>query len=170
MKKSVLILVVLFLSANVALAQTEKVAYVYSEKIFKSMTEYTQAVAELETYAERASLQSERMLAEVKLKYEKYKKEGQYLSGESNKAARKEIVDLEKSANTYEETFFKEGGIMESKKKELMKPIEDKVVAVINQVAEEKGYDMIFDLSVAQVAIYKKPSLDVTELVISKLK
>ncbi len=170
MKKVVLLLTVMFLSAAAVSAQTESVAYMYSETVFKSVPEYNQAVIELEKYADDASRTSERMLAEVKLKYEKYKKEGQYMSNASHDAARKEIIDLEKVANSYEDNFYKQGGAMETRKKELMKPIEAKVVLAVNAVAAEKGYDMIFDLSVSQIAIFKKASLDVTQLVISKLK
>ena len=58
---------------------------------------------------------------------------------------------------------------MSKKQQELMKPIEDKVLAAVNELAAEKGLDLIFDLSIAKITIFQSNSLDLTNEVIKKL-
>ncbi len=54
------------------------------------------------------------------------------------------------------------------KREELYKPILDRVNKAMQDVATENGYLMVFDSS-TQVLLYADPSLDVTNLVKTKL-
>ncbi len=166
MKKIFLVVAAMLVSATMAFSQSSGVAYMYSEQVFKAMPEYTEAIKALDAYADEAAAVAESLLAQVQEKYIAYKKEEQYLSDASKEAARNEIVALEKEANTYEDEFFEQGGAMDKKKQELMLPLETKVREAVDKISEAKGYDIVLDLSVAQVAIYKKANLDITQDVI----
>lgn len=169
MKKTLLVLLLAVVSVT-TFAQTGKVAYVYSEKIFKSMTEYDAAVKEIEQYAKYGNDMSKAKLAEVETMFKDFRKIESSLSSSSKTIHKNEIIAKEKEANSYQENFFKEGGQFETKQKEIMKPIEQKVLDAVNSVAAEGNYDMIFDLSTSKSTIYQKPTLDLTQTVIAKIK
>ncbi|MEG1935612.1 MAG: OmpH family outer membrane protein, partial [Rikenellaceae bacterium] len=109
-------------------------------------------------------------LKDVQTMYNEFKRTENSISAQSSKILRDRIVEMEREANSYEEKFFAEGGAMSIKKNELMKPLETKVIEVVNKLATQKGYDMIFDLSVAKITIFQKATLDLTDEVIALVK
>lgn len=56
------------------------------------------------------------------------------------------------------------------KRTELIKPIQDKVFAAINQYAEANKYTMVLDVVNNQTLLYYSPSLDKTQDIINLLK
>ncbi len=51
---------------------------------------------------------------------------------------------------------------------ELSKPIRDKILEVIEEIAIENNYDIIFDAGTVNIA-YAKKSLDLTDEVLEKI-
>lgn len=170
MKKLLLLFSIMVISISAAMAQGQKVAYIYSEKVFKSMPAYDNAVKELEEYAKTAKITADSKLKEVQAAFNDFKRSENSLSSQSSKMLRDRIIEMESDANSYEEKFFAEGGAMSIKKNELMKPLETKVIDAVNQIAAQKNYDMIFDLSVAKITIFQKETLDLTNEVIALVK
>ncbi len=167
--KKIFLIITALLVASLGYAQQGKYAYVYSEKIFKAIPEYQEAINTLEEYAKYGEEQSKEKLETVKEMYEDYVKIEHALSNSMRIQQRNEIIALEKEANKYQSDFFGENGAMSKKQQELMKPIEDKVLAAVNELAAEKGLDLIFDLSIAKITIFQSNSLDLTNEVIKKL-
>ncbi|MFI3262714.1 MAG: OmpH family outer membrane protein [Rikenellaceae bacterium] len=173
MKKKILIFLLAVISTTVTFAQTKssgKVAYMYSEKVFKSMPEYMAGIAEIEKYAEYGQKMSESKLEEVQSMFNEFKKVESSLSATSRESLKNQIIAKEKAANEYEENFFKEGGALDAKQKEIMEPIEKKVLDAVNAVALANDYDMIFDLSTSKSTIYQKAQLDITNEIINRVK
>ena len=56
------------------------------------------------------------------------------------------------------------------KQEELMKPVQNRVFSVIQEVAKEKDLDFVFDRSGDIVFLYAKPEYDITNIVLEKLK
>ena len=53
---------------------------------------------------------------------------------------------------------------------ELLAPISEKIVAAINEVAEENGLDIVLNTMQGEVVLYiKNEDIDITEAVIEKL-
>lgn len=170
MKRLFLIAAITLFGAMASFAQTQSFAYLYSEKVFKSMPEYTQAMTAIEQYAKQGSEMSKAKLAEVESMFKDFRNIESSLGQTSRDQRKNEIVEKEKEANKYQEDFFGEDGMLAKKQQELMKPIETKVINIVNVIAAEKKYDMIFDLSTSKVTIYQNPALDITEQVINRLK
>lgn len=176
MKKTFLISLLMILVSSMSFAQVSngkssgKVAYIYSEKVFKSMPEYLTAVAEIEQYAEYGQKISDSKLEEVESMFNEFRNVESSLSVTSRESLKNQIIAKEKAANEYEENFFSEGGALEKKQKELMEPIERKVLSAVDAIALENDYDMIFDLSTSTSTIYQKPQLDLTNEIITRIK
>ncbi|MFI3315548.1 MAG: OmpH family outer membrane protein [Rikenellaceae bacterium] len=165
MRKFFLLVVVSLFTISASFAQ-QKLAYIYSEQVFNAMPEYQKAVETLDQYARNAQITAEAKLKNVQVKFAEYKRLEGTMSDAMRSTMRAEIVKLEQEANSYEEQFFEEGGPMTTKRDELMSPLEDKVLKAVEQIAKSEGFDMILDLSVAKIALYKNPDLDYTQKVI----
>lgn len=168
MKKLMLILVAV-LSVSVAAAQ-QKNCYIYSQKIFESMTEYKEAINQMEAIATTARKKSDAMLDEVKQMFNEYQNYEARMTTAQREKYKKMIVDAEKAANEYEEKMFGSEGEIAKRQQEFMQPIETKVMAVVDAFAKKNGYDFIFDLSLVRVSIYQNPALDMTNKIIEEVK
>jgi outer membrane protein len=68
----------------------------------------------------------------------------------------KEVRDLQNSR-------FGPDGQLFKRRQELIRPIQDKVYAVIETYATERGFDFIFDKASASGIIFSTPAFDKTE-------
>jgi Skp family chaperone for outer membrane proteins len=51
----------------------------------------------------------------------------------------------------------------------LIQPLQDQVMTIVKQVAEEKKYDFIFDRSSSATMLYSAKNYDISELVIKRI-
>ncbi|HET9131185.1 MAG TPA: OmpH family outer membrane protein, partial [Terriglobia bacterium] len=65
---------------------------------------------------------------------------------------------------------FGQNGELFAKQNELMKPVQDRVFKAIQDVAQEEGYDYVFDKSGEILLMYANPKYDITDKVLEKLK
>ena len=85
------------------------------------------------------------------------------------KEAEDKIIDLRDKRMSKVEEIFGENGKFYQKQAELMEPILNKLKTVIEKIAVEGNYSMIFDAAPGGL-LYAKPSLDITELVLEELE
>lgn len=68
-------------------------------------------------------------------------------------------MELEKEVQKYQQDVLGPQGDLMKKRTELIKPIQDKVFAAINQYAEANKYTMVLDVVNNQTLLYYSPSL-----------
>ena len=51
----------------------------------------------------------------------------------------------------------------------LIQPVQDQVLSVVKQIAEEKKYDFIFDRSSSLTMLYSAKNYDISDLVIKRI-
>lgn len=168
MKKLILFFVALTIS-SAAMAQ-QKNCYIYSQKIFSSMPEYTAAIKTLDDMTQTAKKKIDVMITETKQMFKEFQDYQQDMSDVQRERYKKMIIEKEKETNDYEKSVFGEEGDIAKRQKVLMEPIERKVLAVVEAFAKRGGYDMIFDLSLVKVTIYQSEKLDMTQKIIEEIK
>jgi Skp family chaperone for outer membrane proteins len=67
------------------------------------------------------------------------------------------------------EDTFGDTGLAAKRNKELTQPIVDKINKLVETIAKEQGLTMVFDVANANI-VYADKSLDLTELVLTKLR
>ena len=80
------------------------------------------------------------------------------------------ILKLEQEAQKYQESIFGTDGELMKKRLELIQPIQKKVFDTIKKYAEQKGYDMIIDISQNATMLYYSERADHTDEIIAILK
>ena len=166
--KRLILTLALVLSA--AFASAQNYAVVNSEKIFKSIDQYNQAISQLDQMANDSQTKVDAKFEEVEKIYNAYMQRRSQLSAASQQANEENILKLEQEAQKYQESIFGTDGELMKKRLELIQPIQKKVFDTIKQYAEKKGYDMIIDISQNATMLYYSERADHTDEIIAILK
>jgi outer membrane protein len=166
--KRLILTLALVLSA--AFASAQNYAVVNSEKIFKSIDQYNQAISQLDQMANDYQTKVDAKFEEVEKIYNAYMQRRSQLSAASQQANEENILKLEQEAQKYQESIFGTDGELMKKRLELIQPIQKKVFDTIKQYAEKKGYDMIIDISQNATMLYYSERADHTDEIIAILK
>ncbi|MBR2060683.1 MAG: OmpH family outer membrane protein [Tidjanibacter sp.] len=168
MKRLILTLALVLGIATMASAQNY--AVVNSEKIFKSIDQYNQAITQLDQMANDYQTKVDAKFEEVEKIYNAYMQRRSQLSAASQQANEENILKLEQEAQKYQESIFGTDGELMKKRLELIQPIQKRVFEAIEAYAKQKGYDMIIDISQNATMLYYSERADHTDEIIALLK
>ena len=101
--------------------------------------------------------------------YKTYQSEMVFLSDDQKKAREAEIVKKEDEVSQLRNKYFGPEGELYKKRQSLMKPIQEDVYNAVKAVAEEKGYQAIFDRASSQSIVFASPRIDISNDVLAKL-
>ena len=82
---------------------------------------------------------------------------------------RNEIKEKELEAREYNDKVFGMDGMMFQKKKDLMKPVMERVQRSLEKVCDQRRLDFLFDKSSCIVLVYTNPKHDYTDYVMEDL-
>lgn len=168
MKKIFLSALFVLLAAGAASAQN--CIILDSEKVFKSLAEYTSALDTLDKLGEAYQADVDKRFAEVENLYNTYMAQKASLSAAARQSREETILQKEKEATEYQQSIFGADGTLMKKRIELIQPIQKKVFDAIETYAEQHGYDLVLDSSGNASLLYNSPKLDHTQQVIEALK
>lgn len=167
MKKIALLL--LIAAASALAASPQKFALVDMEYIFKNVPAYEMANEQLNQLSQRWQKEVEAVGKEAETMYQNYLSDKVFLTEEQVKKREEEIVAKEKAATELRYKYFGPEGELYQKRQTLLKPIQDDVYNAVKKVAEERGYQTIFDRASSSDIIYASPRIDVSNEVLAKL-
>lgn len=167
MKKTALILIMAI--AGIATAVAQKFALVDMEYILKNIPQYEMANEQLEQLSARWQKEIEAIGAQSQTMYQNFLAEKVFLTDEQIKKREEEIVAKEKEATDLRYKYFGPEGELYKKRQSLLKPIQDDVYNAIKKVADERGYQTIFDRASSSDIIYASPKIDISNEVLAKL-
>lgn len=167
MKKFLLILTIALGSLMTVNAQ--KFAMVDMEYILKNIPAYETANEQLNIISKRWQTEVEAQLLEVQNMYKNYQTELVFLSEEMKVQREEEIIAKEKAAQELKRNYFGPEGELFKKRQSLMKPIQDEIYNVIQEISREKDLSLIFDKSSAMSVVFSSPRIDLSDEVLVKL-
>lgn len=167
MKKLILIMAIAV--AGICTASAQKFALVDMEYILKNVPTYEMANEQLNQLSQRWQKEVEAIGKEAETMYQSYLSDKVFLTEEQAKKREEEIVAKEKEATELRYKYFGPEGELYKKRQTLLKPVQDDVYNAVKKVAEERGYQAIFDRASASDIIYASPRIDVSNEVLAKL-
>ena len=81
-----------------------------------------------------------------------------------------EINDYANEIIALQEKRFGPNGDRIKQRRKLITPIQDQVLVIVQQIAEERKYDFIFDRSSDIVMLYSAKNYDISDLVLKRIK
>ncbi len=165
MKKSIFISVLALAMVWSASAQ-QKVAVINTQKVYKAIPAYTAAVAELDSLAKSYQKTVDEAYAKLEDMYNNYMVAKDGLSQDEQQSREQKILSSEQKITKYQESIFGTDGTIAKKQEELLKPFQEQVAAVVKQVAEQEGLDLVVDVAANPVPYYS-PAIDKTDQIIN---
>ena len=168
MKRMIVALVAMVLSLTAVSAQNYMV--VDSEKIFKSITSYNNALQQLDKLAQEYQAKVDAKFAEVESLYNSYVSQRASLSDYARQQREQQILQREQEATEYQESIFGTDGELMKRRMELIQPIQKRVFNAIESFSKQYGYDLVIDISANPTVLYYSEKVDFTQRIINALK
>ena len=81
-----------------------------------------------------------------------------------------EIKDFASEIVSLQEKRFGPNGDMMIQKIQLLKPVQDQVLSIVQDIAKERKYDFVFDRSSDIIMLYSAKNYDISDLVLRKIQ
>jgi Skp family chaperone for outer membrane proteins len=171
MRKQFLILFLTTIVTNTVFSQAKgsKIGYIDMEYILENVASYKESNAQLEEKAQKWKLDIETKKTAINKLKDALKAETPLLTNELIKEREAEIALLENETLDYQQKRFGANGDLMIQKASLAKPIQDQVFSAIQDIAETKKYDYIFDKSSDLTMLFAAKRLDISDQVLRVL-
>lgn len=166
--QKILIAVFIPLLTVAAFAEEVKIGYVDSQRIFSEYQEYQDAQTKFDKEVEVWNNQAEQMRSEVDNLIGELDSQSLILSAEKKKEKEEFLKAKQDTLKQFLDATFGPDGKAEKRMAELSKPVRDKVLEVIEKIAIDNDYSIVFDAGTVNIA-YAKKSLDITDEVLAEL-
>ena len=171
MRKHFLILFLALIVANTIHSQTRgtKVGYIDMEYILQNVPNYAEATAQLEQKAQKWKQEIETKKIEINKIKEALTAEKPLLTKGLIEERELEIKFLENEMLDFQQKRFGANGDLIMQKSVLVKPIQDQVFTAVQDIAEAKKYDFIFDKSSDLTMLFAAKRFDISDQVLRVL-
>jgi len=147
----------------------QKIGYVDAQGLLERLPEYKDIQGSIDALSKQWKTELEGKRKEIDKLFEAYRTEEPLLTPELKKKKQEEIAAKEKEAKEFFAKKFGSNGELFTQRQEKIKPLQDKLYDAIKVVSEEKGYDIILDLSGSSSIIYTNNRHNITDAVAAKL-
>jgi outer membrane protein len=165
-----IILMAMFALATLGIASAQKYCVVDSEKVFKSLDEYNKALTTLDELGKSYQAEVDSKYKSIESLYNSYMQQKASLSASTRQTIEQQILQKEEEAQKYQQELFGEDGALMKKRVELIKPVQEKVFAAIEEYAKANCYDLVLDKASNASMLYVNDAIDHTAQVIEQLK
>ncbi|MBP3251706.1 MAG: OmpH family outer membrane protein [Prevotella sp.] len=150
-------------------ASAQKFALVDMDYIFKNIPAYERANEQLAQVSKKWQAEVDALTTEAQTLYKNYQNEVVFLSKEQKQARQDAIMQKEKEASDLKRKYFGPDGELYKKRTALMNPIQEEVWNAIQDIAELRGYQAVFDRASDSGLIFGSPKIDISDEVLRKL-
>ncbi|MCP1997529.1 OmpH family outer membrane protein [Flavobacterium sp. HSC-61S13] len=146
-----------------------RVAYIDMEYILKKTPEYIEANNQLEQKAAVWKKEADAKKAEIKKIKDNLNAERTLLTRELIEEREENVTLLENELLEFQQKKFGANGDLITQKIMLVKPIQDQVFTVIQEIADAKRFDYVLDKGTESTMLFATKRHDISEQVIQRL-
>jgi len=169
-RKHLFVLFAIVCSITLTQAQRgARVGYIDMNVILENVEEYKKAGELLDKNIENWKKEIELKKIQLQQYQDQLNTERILLTPELIQDRELEIQDFASEIIALQEKRFGPRGDMITQRTKLIQPVQDQVMAIVKQIAEEKNYDFIFDRSSNITMLYSAKNYDISDLVIKRL-
>jgi outer membrane protein len=155
--------------ANVAAGQSQKFGFVDSEIILAKMPQYSGISQRIDVLANGWREESDRLKKEITQLEDDYKAKEILYTKEVKERKLRELDDKKKANQRFLDEKFGPEGEYFKQQRELLLPVQQKLVEAIKKVAERDGYDFVFDRTGEVMVMYARAQWNLTPKVMQEL-
>ena len=169
MKRFMAVVLVLATAAGISLGQS-KIGHINSEAIMQALPEAVDAQKSLDAMVSGWENGLSKMQGDWKKKFDDYEKRKLILTDQTRAETEKELRDLDQAISDFRNKKFGQNGELFQKQNDVMKPIQNKIFKVLEEIAKEDNYDYIFDKSGDILLLFASDKNDLTERVLRRMQ
>lgn len=158
----------LALQANPAQAQ-QKIGYIDSDYILEQLPEYLTIQQQLDRMAETWQSELDELKTELDEKFRDYQARELLYTNEERQRRRQEILREEEDLERLRVKYFGPEGDIFLQQEQLMRPVQEKILQAINEVATSEGYDYVFDTAGEFLFMFKRDQYNLSDTVLREL-
>lgn len=158
-----------FFTLSVQAQRGARMGYVDMEYILESVPEYQEASTQLAGKVQRWKKDLDKMNDEIEQMKLNLSNERVLLTKELIEEREEEIKILEDEMLKYQQDRFGPNGDLDIQRRQLVQPIQDQVFNIVQEIAEAKKYDFIFDKSADVVMLFASKRNDISEQVLRSI-
>lgn len=147
-----------------------KIGYIDSDTIMDNLPDVQDARQKLDAMIRDWQTELRNLEAEHKKKNDDFDKRNLVMTDQTRTEAEKELADLERNISDFRDKKFGPKGELFQKQDELMKPLQNKIFNVIQEIAADEDFDYVFDRSGDIIFLYAKTEYDLTAKVLEQLQ
>ncbi|WP_257014132.1 OmpH family outer membrane protein [Winogradskyella undariae] len=168
MKFKVLFLLTIIglVSLSVHAQRGVRIGYIDTEYILENVPEYQEASSQLDKKVLQWKSEIETKLNAIEQKKKELDNESVLLTKELYDERFEDISFEEAEVLDYQQKRFGPEGDLMIQKRQLIEPIQDQIFAAVQEIAETKSYDFVFDKSADVVMLYSAERYDMSEQVL----
>jgi len=169
LKTSIFVVLFMAFSLKSYSQRGARVGYIDMDYILERVDEYNKASTLLDKNIENWKKEIELKKLELQQYHDQLNAERIILTPELINDRELEIEDFATDIIRLQEKRFGPNGDMIIQRSKLIQPLQDQVMSIVKQVAEENKYDFIFDRSSTAIMLYSAKNYDISELVIKRI-
>lgn len=158
-----------FFTLGVQAQRGARMGYLDMEYILESVPEYQEASTQLAGKVQRWKKDLDKMNDEIEQMKLNLSNERVLLTKELIEERDEEIKILEDEMLKYQQDRFGPNGDLDIQRRQLVQPIQDQVFNIVQEIAEAKKYDFIFDKSADVVMLFASKRNDISEQVLRSI-
>lgn len=147
-----------------------RIGYIDMEYILESVPEYKEASTQLEGKVQRWKQDIDKKQKEIDQMKLNLSNERVLLTKELIDEREEEIKIKEDETLQYQQDRFGPNGDLMIQRRQLVQPIQDQVFNIVQEIAEAKKYDFIFDKSADVVMLYANQRNDISDDVLRSIE
>ena len=146
-----------------------RIAYIDMEYILENVPEYREASTQLDGKAQRWKNDIDKKMNEVEHMKINLSSERVLLTAELIEEREEDIKVKEDEMLKYQQDRFGPNGDLYIQRRQLVQPIQDQVFNIVQEIAENKKYDFIFDKSADIVMLFSAERHDISDIVLRSI-
>jgi Skp family chaperone for outer membrane proteins len=168
--KLFLTLVLCFLYFSIHAQRGTRIAYIDMDVILSKNKEFRTANRLLDEKITQWKKEVELKKIQLKRLEDQFAVEKILLTPELISDRELEIKDFASEIVSLQEKRFGPNGDMMIQKNQLLKPVQDQVLSIVQDIAKERKYDFVFDRSSDIIMLYSAKNYDISELVLRRIQ
>ncbi len=156
------------LAGQTASAQ-QRIGFIDSEAVLNRIPEYATVQQQIERMTSEWENEIETKRKKVDDMFREYQARELLYTNEERRRKREEIVRAEEEVERLRIKYFGPEGEMFTEQDKLVRPLQARIVAAVEEVATSEGYDYVFDRRGDYLFLYAREQHDLSEKVLEEL-
>ncbi|GIV60879.1 OmpH family outer membrane protein [Rhodocaloribacter litoris] len=147
----------------------QRIGYVDSDYILEQVPEYRTIQNQVDRLTQEWEAELKQKQEEVEALFREYQARELLYTNEERKRKQEEIMRAEEEVERLRMRYFGPDGELFQQQEQLMRPLQERILAAIEQVATREGYDYVFDRAGDFIFLFAREQYNLSDRVLEEL-